>query len=70
MKRQGKGERKNSQTKNLNFKYQEEVDYMKKIFANKQQANFYLQRVMLFCAYHKIETLAEFLKLTKGINEK
>jgi hypothetical protein len=37
---------------------------------SKQQLLYKLQRYVLFCAYHKIKTVKEFLQLTKGIKEK
>jgi hypothetical protein len=43
---------------------------MKKIFVNKKQADYYFQRVLLFCAFHKIKTLAEFIEITKGKKER
>jgi hypothetical protein len=37
---------------------------------SKQQIQYMLYRRLMFCAYHKIKTLAEFLEATKGKQEK
>ena len=37
---------------------------------NRSYVVYKLQRYVLFCAYHKIKTLAEFLEITKGKSER